>query len=55
MVLPVNPLNCAVNAAHNQVHLGSRSACSGFLFGSLLSNLAVALEPGIELLKLVCR
>src|SRR5882724_5416038 len=48
----------AIHATYKQIHLGV-GLCgnfrSSFLFGGLLSNLAVALEPSIEPLDLVCR
>src|SRR6266550_2045577 len=48
----------AIHATYKQIHLGvglcGSFRCS-FLFSGLFSNLAVALEPGIEFLDLVCR
>src|SRR6266550_7925504 len=52
------PLKGAIHATYKQIHL-SVGLCGSFrcsfLFSGLFSNLAVALEPGIESLDLVSR
>ena len=52
------PLKGAIHATYKQIHLGvglCGSFRSSFLFSGLFSDLAVALEPGIEFLQLFRR